>query len=141
MDRRTFLKTSLAATAALTIPPAGLRAAEEGMAGGKPKMQIKTVKLYENGFISHAFIMGGEEGEDKFDPSIRYRSSLQNFVKMNDRTGQAVLSGSHNNGETRRPRRRRRLRFSSPSQPMIFSKRNMPSSPGAASCGSGWCAQ
>ena len=43
-------------------------------------MQIKAVKLYENGFISHAFIMGGEEGEDKFDPSIRYRSSLQNFV-------------------------------------------------------------
>ena len=43
-------------------------------------MQVKAVKLYENGFISHAFIMGGEEGEDKFDPKLKYRSSLQNFV-------------------------------------------------------------
>ncbi len=43
-------------------------------------MQVKAIKLYENGFISHAFIMGGEEGEDEFYPSIRYRSSLQNFL-------------------------------------------------------------
>ena len=43
-------------------------------------MQIKAVKLYENGFLTQPFVMGGEEGEDKFDASIRYRSSLQNFV-------------------------------------------------------------
>jgi len=43
-------------------------------------MQIKAVKLYENGFMTQPLAFGGEEGPDKFDPSVRYRSSLQNFV-------------------------------------------------------------
>ncbi len=43
-------------------------------------MEIKAVKLYENGFMTQPFAMGGEEGMEKFDPSVRYRSSLQNFV-------------------------------------------------------------
>ena len=60
MDRRTFLKTSLAATAAMSIPAAGLSAATDAPSDRRSTMQIKTVKLYENGFISHAFIMGGE---------------------------------------------------------------------------------
>ena len=84
MDRRTFLKTSLAATAAMSVPPAGLRAAAANTPDSKTdrraSMQVKAVKLYENGFLSQPFIMGGEEGEDKFDASVRYRSSLQNFV-------------------------------------------------------------
>jgi len=43
-------------------------------------MQIKAVKLYENGFMTQPFAFGGEEGMDKFDPAVRYRSSLQNYV-------------------------------------------------------------
>lgn len=43
-------------------------------------MIIKAVKLYENGFLTQPFIMGGEEGEEHFDASVKYRSSLQNFL-------------------------------------------------------------
>ena len=30
-------------------------------------MKIKAVKLYENGFMTQPFAMGGEEGMEKFD--------------------------------------------------------------------------
>lgn len=43
-------------------------------------MEIKAVKLYENGFMTQPFAMGGEEGPQAFDPAVRYRSSLQNYV-------------------------------------------------------------
>lgn len=43
-------------------------------------MKISAVKLYENGFMTQPFAFGGEEGPEKFDKSVRYRSSLQNFV-------------------------------------------------------------
>lgn len=43
-------------------------------------MVIKAVKLYENGYMLQPFAFGGEEGMEKFDPKIRYRSSLQNFL-------------------------------------------------------------
>lgn len=43
-------------------------------------MEIKAVKLYENGFMTQPFTFGGEEGQDKFDSAIKYRSSLQNYV-------------------------------------------------------------
>ncbi|MCR5536167.1 MAG: rubredoxin [Succinivibrio sp.] len=43
-------------------------------------MQIKVVKLYEKGFMTQPFAMGGEEGQDKFDKNVKYRSSLQNYV-------------------------------------------------------------
>ena len=43
-------------------------------------MIIKAVKLYENGFMTQPFAFGGEEGQDKFDSSVKYRSSLQNFL-------------------------------------------------------------
>lgn len=42
-------------------------------------MIIKAVKLYENGFMTQPFAMGGE-GMEGMDPAVRYRSSLQNFV-------------------------------------------------------------
>ena len=42
-------------------------------------MKISAVKLYENGFMSQAFAFGGE-GMEGVDPSVRYRSSLQNYV-------------------------------------------------------------
>ena len=43
-------------------------------------MKIAAVKLYENGFMRQPFAFGGEEGPEKYDPSVTYRSSLQNFV-------------------------------------------------------------
>ena len=43
-------------------------------------MIVKAVKLYSNGFMLQPFAFGGEEGSQAFDPSVRYRSSLQNFV-------------------------------------------------------------
>ncbi len=43
-------------------------------------MIIKAVKLYQNGYMLQPFAFGGEEGAGKFDPTIRYRSSLQNYV-------------------------------------------------------------
>jgi N-acyl homoserine lactone hydrolase len=43
-------------------------------------MKIKAVKFYENGFMTQPFALGGEDGMEKFDASVRYRSSLQNYV-------------------------------------------------------------
>ena len=46
----------------------------------KSAVTVKAVKLYENGFMTQPFAFGGEDGTDKFDASVKYRSSLQNFV-------------------------------------------------------------
>lgn len=43
-------------------------------------MEIKAVKFRTDGFYSQPFAFGGEEGADKFDPGIRYRGSLQNYL-------------------------------------------------------------
>lgn len=43
-------------------------------------MVIKAVKLYEGGFMAQPFAMGGEDGPQNYDPAVRYRSSLQNYV-------------------------------------------------------------
>ena len=43
-------------------------------------MVIKAVKFRRDGFYSQPFVFGGEEGMDKFDPSVRYRGSLQNYL-------------------------------------------------------------
>lgn len=43
-------------------------------------MVIKAVKLHKDGYMLQPFVMGGEEGADKFDPNVRYRSSLQNYL-------------------------------------------------------------
>lgn len=43
-------------------------------------MEIKAVKYRKDGFYSQPFAFGGEEGPDKFDPNIRYRGSLQNYL-------------------------------------------------------------
>ena len=43
-------------------------------------MNIKAVKLYDNGFMTQPFAFGGEEGMEKFDLNVRYRGSLQNYV-------------------------------------------------------------
>ena len=43
-------------------------------------MIIKAVKFRKDGFYSQPFAFGGEEGADKFDASVRYRGSLQNYL-------------------------------------------------------------
>lgn len=43
-------------------------------------MKISAVKLYEKGFMTQPFAFGGEEGPEGFDSSVKYRSSLQNYV-------------------------------------------------------------
>jgi glyoxylase-like metal-dependent hydrolase (beta-lactamase superfamily II) len=43
-------------------------------------MEIKAVKFRKDGFYTQPFVFGGEEGMGKFDKSIRYRGSLQNYL-------------------------------------------------------------
>lgn len=43
-------------------------------------MIIKAVKFRKDGFYTQPFVFGGEEGTDKFDPTVRYRGSLQNYL-------------------------------------------------------------
>ena len=43
-------------------------------------MEIKAVKFRKDGFYSQPFAFGGEEGMDAFDPQVRYRGSLQNYL-------------------------------------------------------------
>lgn len=43
-------------------------------------MIIKAVKFRKDGFYTQPFVFGGEEGMDKFDPNVRYRGSLQNYL-------------------------------------------------------------
>ena len=42
-------------------------------------MKITAVKLYDNGFMTEPFAMGGE-GAEGLNPARKYRSSLQNYV-------------------------------------------------------------
>ncbi len=43
-------------------------------------MEIKAVKFRKDGFYTQPMVFGGEEGADKFDPSVRYRGSMQNYL-------------------------------------------------------------
>ena len=43
-------------------------------------MEIKAVKFRKDGFYTQPFVFGGEEGTDKFDPKVRYRGTLQNYL-------------------------------------------------------------
>lgn len=43
-------------------------------------MEIKAVKFRRDGFYTQPFAFGGEEGVGKFDKSVRYRGSLQNYL-------------------------------------------------------------
>jgi len=43
-------------------------------------MVIKAVKFRKDGFYGQPFAFGGEEGPGKFDPNVRYRGSLQNYL-------------------------------------------------------------
>ena len=43
-------------------------------------MIIKAIKFRVGGFYTQPFVFGGEEGMDAFDPTVRYRGSLQNYL-------------------------------------------------------------
>ena len=43
-------------------------------------MVIQAVKFRKDGFYSQSFAFGGEEGPGRFDPNVRYRGSLQNYL-------------------------------------------------------------
>ena len=43
-------------------------------------MEIRAVKFRKDGFYSQPFAFGGEEGPQNFDPAVRYRGSLQNYL-------------------------------------------------------------
>ena len=43
-------------------------------------MIIKAIRMFDGGFMNQQFAFGGEEGKDKFDEQIIFRSSLQNFL-------------------------------------------------------------
>ena len=43
-------------------------------------MVIKAVKFRKDGFYTQPFAFGGEEGAEQFNPDIRYRGSLQNYL-------------------------------------------------------------
>ncbi len=43
-------------------------------------MELKAVKFRKDGFYSQPFAFGGEEGPQNFNPSVRYRGSLQNYL-------------------------------------------------------------
>ena len=75
MNRREFIKT-------VGVGAIGLMAGTFVMPteGSGKSMEIKAVKLYENGFMTQPFAMGGEDGAEKFDAAVRYRSTLQNYL-------------------------------------------------------------
>ncbi len=43
-------------------------------------MTIKAIDFRKDGFSTQPFVMGGEEGADKFDPNVRYRSGMTNYL-------------------------------------------------------------
>jgi len=43
-------------------------------------MIIKAVKFRKDGFYTQPFVFGGEEGMERFDKTVRYRGSLQNYL-------------------------------------------------------------
>ncbi len=75
MNRREFVKMVGVGTLGLMID--GKIFAE---AKGVNEMKILAVKFAENGFMTQPFACGLEDGEDKFDANVKYRSCLQNFL-------------------------------------------------------------
>ena len=43
-------------------------------------MIIKAITFREHGFYGQPFAFGGEDGPDKFDPNVRYRGALTNYL-------------------------------------------------------------
>ena len=75
MNRRDFIKVVGVGIVGLMAESLPL-----DVEGRNKRMKIKAIKLYENGFMTQPFAMGLEDGKDKFDSSIKYRSTIQNFL-------------------------------------------------------------
>ena len=43
-------------------------------------MVIKAITFRKDGFYGQPFAFGGEDGPDKFDPNVRYRGALTNYL-------------------------------------------------------------
>jgi len=43
-------------------------------------MEIKAVRFRKDGFYTQPMVFGGEEGPDKYDPNIRYRGAMTNYL-------------------------------------------------------------
>ncbi len=43
-------------------------------------MIIKAIKTFENGFMTQPFAFGGEDGQENYDSSVKYRASIQNYL-------------------------------------------------------------
>ncbi len=43
-------------------------------------MIIKAIQFRKDGFYTQPMVMGGEDGMDRYDPTVRYRGSLQNYL-------------------------------------------------------------
>ena len=43
-------------------------------------MVIKAITFRKDGFYGQPFAFGGEDGPDKFDPNVRYRGVLTNYL-------------------------------------------------------------
>ena len=43
-------------------------------------MTIKPITFRVDGFYGQPFAFGGEEGPDRFDPTVRYRGALTNYL-------------------------------------------------------------
>ncbi|MBR3721835.1 MAG: rubredoxin [Selenomonadaceae bacterium] len=76
MNRRDFIKTVGIGAACLATGQFPVVAK-----GRNQSMEIKAVKLYEKGFMTRGFALGGEIGMENVDnPTLKYRSTLQNFL-------------------------------------------------------------
>lgn len=75
MNRREFIKTAAVGTLGLMAGTIAIPGE-----GRRKSMEIKAVKFNEKGFMTQPFAFGGEEGAEKFDAAVRYRSCLQNYV-------------------------------------------------------------
>ena len=43
-------------------------------------MEIKAINFRKDGFSTQPFVFGGEEGPEKFDHAVKYRSGLTNYL-------------------------------------------------------------
>ena len=46
----------------------------------KKTMTIKAITFRKDGFYTQPFAFGGEEGMENFDPNVRYRGALTNYL-------------------------------------------------------------
>lgn len=43
-------------------------------------MEIKAIITFKNGYMKQPFAFGGEDGMENYDPSVKYRAGIQNYL-------------------------------------------------------------